>query len=104
MTDEMTAATAKLHVAEQDRKRALKAIANERAKLDRAEATRKKAKDRFERTIAKAVTSDPTKVDWYTRPGPLRADQVREAAKLNSVQLHRLMERQRRVPKGRKKG
>jgi hypothetical protein len=93
--EELTANDAKLHIAEQDRRRALKVIQEERARLDRAEANHKKARARFERTIARAVTSDAAKEDWYTRPGPLPADQVREAARLNSTQLHRLMKRHR---------
>ena len=104
MTDEMTMADAKLHVADQDRKRALKAIEGERQKVDRAAATAKKARARFEKTVAAAITSRPDKVDWYNHPGPLDPAQVRAAGKLSPDQVHRLMERQRADAKPKKKG
>jgi aryl carrier-like protein len=96
MADEFNANEAKLTIAEQDRVRALKAIEKERQRWDRAKATESKTRNRFEDLIAKAVSNEPLKVDWYQRPGPLASDQVRTAAKLDSVQLHRLMERYRK--------
>lgn len=96
MTDGLDKTNVKLHIAHQDQRKAMKALKDEKAQLERAEANLKKRKVKFEKNLAAAVTTDPTRVDWYTKPGPLPADQVRDELRINSTQLHRVMERRRK--------
>lgn len=89
----MTAAEAKLEVADQDRRQALKALQVEKGRSDRAKESARKARDRFEKAVALAVSSRPTAPDWYSHVGPLPQAQVREALGLSSMALHRIMDR-----------
>lgn len=64
-------------------------------RLTRAKAVLKRAQRDFDRTVALAVSSEPTSPTWYDSPGYVDRATVVRAAKLTSMQLHRLMERYR---------
>lgn len=79
-----------------DQRKIARAIANERAKLDRMAARVKKQKARFEKLVALSISSAPHREDWYVHAGPMPREQVRVAAGLTNVAVHRLMERYRK--------
>lgn len=75
-----------------------------RRQADGAKERARKAQSRFERAVAVLASEHPEREDWYEHPGPLPRKQLLEAAKLNTMALHRIMERIRktaRTPKRR---
>jgi hypothetical protein len=93
---QMSGAEAKILVADQDRKSAVKALAATQARVDRAKASYARAGRVRDKAVALAVSAKPDRDDWYSHPGPVPAREVRDALGLSTMQLHRLMERYRK--------
>lgn len=91
----MTATEAKLTVAAQDKIKLIKALEKEQTAALAAKATANKRRNRFERTVAIAVSAKPDREDWYEHPGPVPASDVRKALGLSTMQMHRIMARYR---------
>lgn len=67
-----------------------------RRQADGAKERARTAQTRFERTVALLASERPEREDWYEYPGALPRKQLLEAAGLNTMTLHRIMERQRK--------
>jgi hypothetical protein len=96
-TPQYTHADAQLDVAAAARAELLKELAATVDRIDRARASLAKARADQDRLVARAITADPRRVNWYDFPGPLSRSDVAGAAKLSPVQLSRLMERYRQA-------
>ena len=95
-TKQMTGPEAHVEVAAQDKRRALKTIEQLAGGVDRQRVTLAKKRAALDKVIALAVSAKPSQPDWHQHPGPLPAAQVREAAGLSTMALHRTLERYRK--------
>ncbi|MGC2652119.1 MAG: hypothetical protein WA317_00630 [Mycobacterium sp.] len=93
---EVTYAEAQAIAAEQRRQELVQRLDAAQARAEAAAKKHAGEKARFERAVALLVSSHPERVDWYDHPGALDRDTVRAAARLSTVALHRLMERNRK--------
>lgn len=88
----MTAAVAADQISKDDYRAALRALQEEQRKLVAVKERAKKQQARFDKAVALAVSSRPTKV-WYEYPGPMNRDEVRGALGLSKEDLTALMKR-----------
>lgn len=82
---------------------AVVAITDARERLTRARQALARAQLAFDKTVAEAISTEPTKPTWYSAPGYVSAALARATGNLTVDQLHNLMERYRRT-NGRKRG
>lgn len=57
----------------------------------------KRAQARFERAVALLASDKPEREDWYEHPGAMPRKALLEASGLNTMGLHRIMERYRKT-------
>ena len=82
---------------EQTRRERAAKIAELRRQADGAKERARKAQDRFERAVALHASTRPEREDWYEHPGELPRKTLLDASKLNTMGLHRIMERYRKT-------
>lgn len=95
-SDEVTFAEAQAIAAGQRRDELIRKLEHQRERVAKDQETLARSRATFERTVALMVSSQPDRADWYEHPGALDRDAVRQAARLTTVALHRVMERNRR--------
>ena len=67
-----------------------------RAAYEDALKAAQRRRDEFEDRVARYVSAEPDRVDWYAHPGCFTRDEAAGAAGLTSTGLHRLMDRYRK--------
>jgi hypothetical protein len=95
-TDEMTAAEAAEQVRKDDHRDAHRALQEEQRKLIAVKERAKKQQARFDKAVARAVSSRPGTEEWYFHPGPLDQSEVQRSLGLKPEDLHALMKRYRK--------
>lgn len=82
-------------MAQQEKERHQAIVHEKSLKLERAKVRVAKLQEELDDAIAAAVTTEPTSVTWYTKPGPLTIEEVQGPADLTELQVHRTLERVR---------
>jgi hypothetical protein len=90
-------AEAQAAVAQQQRRELVAKVRELRRQRDGARERARKADQRFERAVVLLASEKPDREDWYEYPGALPRKTLAEASGLNTVQLHRTMERHRKA-------
>jgi len=83
-------------VVETTRKERAAKIRELKRQADASKERARKAQERYERAVVLTASTRPDREDWYEHPGELPRKQLLEAAKLNTMMLHRIMERYRK--------
>lgn len=84
------------HNAEAHTAEAIASIEAQHLKLTRARSAVTREGTRMEDVVARAVSSEPTKANWYDFPGYLPREAACKAAGISPTQLTLLMERYRK--------
>ncbi len=93
--EQYTHADAQLDVARQAQQQLVHELTEARARVERAKASYARARVDLDKLVARTISAEPTRVNWYDYPGALARREVADAAKVSPVQLQRLMERYR---------
>lgn len=65
------------------------------ARAKRARETARREQGKLDRLLAETVSSEPTAVLWYSRPGVLTLAEAAQASMLGELAVHRAVERHR---------
>lgn len=88
---------AQADVSRQQRRDLVAKVKELRRQAEGAKERARKAQQRFERAVVLLASEKPEREDWYEYPGALPRKVLIEASGLNTVALHRAMERFRKT-------
>jgi hypothetical protein len=95
--DELTFDEAQGLAVEQLRAERAGKIRELRRQLDVSKERTRRAQARFDRAVVLTASTRPDREDWYEHPGELPRKTLLAAAELNTMGLHRIMERYRKT-------